>query len=68
VTLDGRLVNQLMAEAGYAWTYERYCRERAPCDRIRKAEREARARGAGLWAHPSPTPPWDHRSSRRKPR
>jgi endonuclease YncB( thermonuclease family) len=37
VTLDLRLVNQLMAEAGYAWTYEQYCRERAPCGRFRKA-------------------------------
>lgn len=65
VTLDGELVNSRMAEAGYAWTYERYCKERGPCERIREAERSARGRKAGLWADPSPIPPWEYRGSRR---
>jgi endonuclease YncB( thermonuclease family) len=66
VMLDGELVNSKVAEAGFAWTYERYCRAAKPCGRIREAELSARGRKAGLWADPAPVPPWEYRSSRRK--
>jgi endonuclease YncB( thermonuclease family) len=66
VGLDGALVNELMARAGFAWTYEQYCKAAGPCGMIREAESDARARKAGLWADPAPVPPWDYRSSRRR--
>jgi endonuclease YncB( thermonuclease family) len=65
VRLDGRLINLSMVEAGYAWTYEQYCKVKDICDGFRQAERDARGRKAGLWAYPDPVAPWDHRRSRR---
>ncbi|MDR1080555.1 MAG: thermonuclease family protein [Deltaproteobacteria bacterium] len=66
VRLDGTLINQRMIEAGYAWTYEQYCKVKDLCADFRNAESSARGRRAGLWADSDPVAPWDHRRSRRK--
>lgn len=57
-TLDAGLAQ---LTAGHAWWYRRYRDDQSPEDRGRYefAEREARARRAGLWAEPDPTPPWN---------
>jgi endonuclease YncB( thermonuclease family) len=59
-TLD---VNLAQLTVGLAWHYKEYEKEQTPEDRQRYAfaEQEARARKAGLWSEPDPTPPWDWR-------
>lgn len=55
---DGRVANHLMVQQGMAWFYRQY----APHDAVLEAlHGEARALGRGLWADPSPTPPWAFR-------
>lgn len=51
---------------GLAWHYKVYEREQNPADRVLYAQAELDARRAhqGLWADPSPIPPWDFRKSR----
>jgi endonuclease YncB( thermonuclease family) len=51
--------------AGYAWWYRSESRELTHGDKSRYAlaENSARARHGGLWAAPSPMPPWDWRHS-----
>jgi endonuclease YncB( thermonuclease family) len=50
-------------EAGYAWHDKEHLDEQPAEDRLRyaRAERDARARHAGLWAEPVPMPPWRFR-------
>jgi endonuclease YncB( thermonuclease family) len=52
-------VNLAQLTVGLAWHYKEYEREQSPEDRQRYAfaEQEARARKAGLWSEPDPTPP-----------
>ena len=50
--------NWRMVRNGYAWEYDRHVTCGADYQR---AEREARAAGAGLWSEPDPTPPWEWR-------
>ena len=59
-TLD---VNLAQLTVGLAWHYKEYQKEQSEEDRHRYAfaEQEARARKAGLWSEPDPTPPWDWR-------
>lgn len=56
-TLD---VGLYMLSVGLVWHYKRYENEQTFEDRERYAyaEREARARRAGLWAFSHPVPPW----------
>lgn len=51
-------------DAGAAWHFARFAAEQTPSERdaLRAAERAARAAGRGLWADPSPTPPWRFRA------
>lgn len=61
VTLpDGRTLNAELIRAGLAWVYVRYCRE-SFCPAWADLERQAREARAGLWADPSPVPPWEWR-------
>ena len=64
VTLpDGRVLNELLVQEGWAWWYRRH----AKTDRaLARWEGQARREGRGLWADPSPVPPWDYRASRRE--
>jgi endonuclease YncB( thermonuclease family) len=59
-TLDAGLA---MVTQGMAWWYRHYAPEQPPQVRARYrfAEREARARRAGLWADPKPVAPWSWR-------
>lgn len=62
VVLDGRDVGLELVRAGLAWHFTRYSADPS----LARAEREARAARRGLWAQPSPVPPWEfrHRASR----
>lgn len=61
VIVDGGDVNLLMLEMGMAWHYREYDSNR----RLQQAEDDARTARRGLWADPSPTPPWEWRKERR---
>ena len=52
-------------KAGLAWHYKQYQKDQAPDERLQYAvsERDARARGEGLWKDPDPVPPWEFRSA-----
>lgn len=67
VQTDGHDVNLMQVSSGLAWHYVEYAKEQTPGDRLLYASAEAIARrdGVGLWRDPVPTPPWDHRRSRR---
>ena len=72
----GRLVGQVFAdshdvglfqiERGMAWHYKAYEREQRPDDAQAYAQAETAAKAArrGLWADPSPVPPWELRRAR----
>jgi endonuclease YncB( thermonuclease family) len=57
VTVDGRDVSEALVRAGMAWVYSRGAADHA----FSEAERDARSRRTGLWADPSPVPPWTWR-------
>lgn len=63
VRLEGTDVNAEMVKAGHAWVYRQYCHT---CFGLRMAETAARWRGIGLWADPSPVPPWMWRKQHRR--
>ena len=61
---DASTLNNRLVAAGLAWWYKQF----APRDRVLKLlERGAQAARLGLWADPSPTPPWAFRRTRRPP-
>jgi micrococcal nuclease len=62
---DSGSLNEELVRAGLAWWYRKY----APRDkRLADLETEARKSKRGLWADPSPVPPWNFRSTRRQNR
>jgi endonuclease YncB( thermonuclease family) len=65
MTLDAGLAQ---ITVGRAWWFRRYASEQSPEDRGRYefAEREARARKAGLWRDGTAVPPWDWRASKKQ--
>jgi len=50
-------VNVEMVDAGHAWHFTKYSKDRNLAD----AELRARKEKFGLWSTPSPIPPWDWR-------
>jgi endonuclease YncB( thermonuclease family) len=63
VTVEGVDVGLEQLRRGLAWHYRKYAHEQ-PVDvrtRYRAAEEIARAAGLGLWAGPTPVPPWEFR-------
>jgi endonuclease YncB( thermonuclease family) len=48
--------------AGMAWVFDRYVTDRS----LYAVQDEARATKRGLWADPSPTPPWEWRKGERQ--
>jgi endonuclease YncB( thermonuclease family) len=52
--VDGRDLGRELVSGGFAWWFRRYSRDRV----LAAMEREARAAKRGLWAYPSPVPPW----------
>lgn len=63
VTADGKVVNEELVKAGFAWWYEQY----APGEtRLKRYQDEARSARRGLWADGAAEPPWDYRRERRR--
>jgi endonuclease YncB( thermonuclease family) len=61
--VEGKNLNRELVKAGMAWWYRHY----APKDReLADMEEEARAAKRGLWADPTPMPPWEYRRLNRK--
>lgn len=67
---DRREVIFHIIERGIAWFYRQYAKELQPEDvrSYEQAEPAAREEKVGLWADPSPTPPWDFRHGTRTAR
>lgn len=61
VLIDGRDVNLAMLEAGMAWHYKEYDRNK----RLAEAEISARDAKIGLWRDGGAVPPWDWRAAER---
>jgi endonuclease YncB( thermonuclease family) len=57
---DGRNLNQENVRAGLAWWYQQYARRETV---VQDLEQEARAVKRGLWADPTPVPPWEWRKA-----
>src|SRR5262249_45654393 len=55
---DGRSLNQELVRAGYAWWFRKHSHDLT----LAHLEEEARVERRGLWADPSPEPPWTYRS------
>jgi micrococcal nuclease len=55
--LNGKVVNKDLVRAGLAWHFTRYSDDVA----YTKLEQQARTAKRGLWAEPSPVPPWEWR-------
>lgn len=65
VTLpDGKSLNRLLVEAGYAWWYRSYSRDSS----LGELEAQARKERRGLWADKNPQPPWEYREHERESR
>jgi endonuclease YncB( thermonuclease family) len=67
VLLNGRDINLLQIQSGYAWHYRQYQSEQGPGDREAYAQAEIEARHAkvGLWQDAEPIPPWRYRRTQR---
>ena len=55
-------VNQSLVFHGFAWHYKQYSDDES----LAQAEQDARDAQRGLWAAPSPVPPWDWRKGKRE--
>jgi micrococcal nuclease len=58
----GRWINLEMVKEGWAWHYKAYS------DNKQLAEVAARKIRRGLWADPSPVPPWEYRNPKKSTR
>jgi endonuclease YncB( thermonuclease family) len=57
VLVDGKSVNAELVAVGLAWHYAAYSKDAS----LASLEKAARAGRLGLWADPSPIPPWEFR-------
>lgn len=57
VECDGTDANAAQVQAGMAWVFDRYVKDR----RLYIVQEEARGAKRGLWADAEPVPPWDWR-------
>ena len=62
-TMDGIDVGAEQVRRGLAWVYRRYAKDQ----RLYPLEDAARTARIGLWADPSPQPPWEWRKEHRPP-
>lgn len=62
VYLAGTWINREMVKRGMAWHYKYFSRD----SRLSDSEHYARANHLGLWADPSPVPPWDYRREQKR--
>ncbi|MFB6273257.1 MAG: thermonuclease family protein [Salinibacter sp.] len=62
VSVGDRRLNEQLIRDGLAW----WDRRQAPTeDRLRRLEKKAQVAERGLWAQPTPVPPWTWRAQRR---
>jgi len=59
---DGSSLNRLLVEAGLAWWYRQYSKDRS----FGELEAQARKARRGLWADRNPEPPWEYRERERE--
>jgi len=57
VTVGSKSINRTLVETGYAWVYDKYCKQ-SFCGDWKGLELKAKAAKLGLWQDSSPTPPW----------
>jgi micrococcal nuclease len=57
VLVGGKSANAELVAAGLAWRYTAYSKD----ENLASLEKTARAKALGLWADPSPVPPWEFR-------
>jgi endonuclease YncB( thermonuclease family) len=57
VMIEGRSANYALVAAGLAWWYAEYSKDQS----LAALEKTAKAKRLGLWAEPSPIPPWEFR-------
>ncbi|MDR3087742.1 MAG: thermonuclease family protein [Azoarcus sp.] len=62
ILLEGRNINRMMVEEGWAWAYRQYLKDRSLLD----AEATARAGVRGLWIDKKPVAPWVWRRRHRR--
>lgn len=62
VSRGKRVVNAELVRSGHAWVYPQYCKAKF-CRSWYRLQKEAKARGLGLWTEGSPLPPWKWRKS-----
>jgi micrococcal nuclease len=60
VYVGSRCLNEELLQAGYAWHFKRYSRDR----HLAEIEMQARAARIGLWRDVEPIPPWEFRKTR----
>ena len=61
---DGLNLNEEMLRTGYAWHYTQY--DKNP--EWKTLAQQAKKKRLGLWAGANPTPPWEWRKIKRKPK
>lgn len=68
VYVDGHDAGLVQVRAGLAWWDRAHAGEQPPDDRVlyELAEKEARAQKRRLWREPSPVPPWEWRSAKKR--
>jgi len=59
---DGININHELVKEGWCWWYRKYASGNTE---LEKLEEEAREGKRGLWADPSPVPPWVYRKAKR---
>ncbi len=57
-------INEMLVKEGYAWVYERYCKE-SFCRSWKDLEKQAQLNSIGLFADQNPMPPWKWRHSQK---
>ena len=64
IYVDGKSLNETLVQNGFAWVYQKYCKE-AFCEDWLNLEVVARYGKIGLWSEPNPIPPWEFLKNQR---
>lgn len=65
VKVNGVSLNEALVRAGYAWVYDKDCREDF-CSDWKRLEKTARDNRVGLWASLNPQAPWNWRKEKKR--
>ena len=68
VSLNDKDICLAMVAAGLAWHFTKYEQSQTDADRqlYKETEKRVREQHKGLWADPSPVPPWQYRQQQRQ--